>query len=331
MDYEVGISVILSNPFVNAKFDFSNPSIINKFFYKSAVSMVTGLSTPMYPGFVFKHSDGTFRLLLNKLNFTVVSMQSDTLSCWDWLSTTPIMSAQTGSSWCDAGLFIGAQGIYNSGDSKWYVPCLGKKTITGKYRVGMVSFDEDFASITYSANEIIDSTAKVGFSAPALVEIGGVYNLFVVDRDDFSIVQATSATINGTYAGAVAVSTIVRNPAMYFGNSMDMCCYIKEGSSEFLLVGGTSTSETSGSINTRVIGLMQWVATEWVHLEYGPIISMQGRDCYLYPIFNYQGHLGGNITPIKEDNKWHLFYSTTNSTDGYTPSHVVLNSLPILS
>jgi len=333
-NFVVGSVVYLYNIFNNKNYNFglSTPLI--------SASAGTYYSQQAKPGGLFKHSDGTYRMLVNGYNGTtwqVGVFSSPDLQTWTpMFSSAPVFTYGT-ASWNVVEIYSTAL-LKDPINNGYIAYCQGK--VTTSSNVGWVRFDEDFTNIEYAPTDIIDLTGTdSGVSSPDVTYFKGKYRLLVTNRsgvlDSVGWGQREYVSYDPLGPWTLETEDVFDSTTTYSSgpwrnqqynyrsSHVDDSRYFIYNNELYALLGGTSRWNKSGSRGERIYGVSYYDRendtfkenSRWRDIGWGPVA---GSYQFANVIWNVpEGHVGGTTIIYVENNIMYIFYSITQVSNQY--------------
>ena len=333
----VGDKVLLYNPHYSAcGWDFLNSGS-----YLFSYAGSGWRSKYVYPGGVFKHSDGTYRMIINGVNSStnVVSIgaaSSPDLVTWTALNSDAAYFTPSGSAgWRHTSIATGSGLYYLDYEQRYYLVCNGKDS-SGRSTLGWIKFDENFANIEYATDEPITRTAAYDHWYPSVCKYGGRWILtYTLDDSPADIgnwvwKQAYANRPEGPYGtpsdifGASDWSSMQANDGLFCSSHFtDIMPFIWRGRM-YALCFGCSQWNASGNRANALMGLLYWNEREgtprWDIDPRSPIFfnAVYASANLWGSNYTWQNdHLGGRICLYQENQYTYFFFSGASGTDSY--------------
>lgn len=289
-------------------------------------------STYLHCNAVWKHSDGTYRMISNGKGadnvLRIGMLQSADLVTWNWINGENYLFEKFDTPWSSSpGLYLTASPVRYGND---FLALAAGYNANG-WATGWILFDEDFnIKAKASSQLLIPNVATPQANQGSVTYFRGKFHAFVVLRagaveswklyhiiykDLFNYVVESSALI----AEATADKS-------WTGNHIDTAVPIVFNNQLNLLVGGTGLRNDAANLfsNKRSQGLMVYNpdTNTWTKDPRNPVIAapIEGENWWGQDIQYTTGHMGGYFGHIIKDDFLYIFSSFSNGTDTYKPN-----------
>lgn len=294
----------------------------------------------IFPSGVFKHSDGTYRMVVTGVDGSNINSiggaSSSDLINWTILnSDSPYFAPSGASDWRHASLFGGSGLYYLDHEQKYYQICCGKNA-SGRYTLGWIKFDENFENAEYAVDEPVSRTASYDHWFPSVCKYGSRWILtYTVDNspsdvDNWIWKQAYANRPEGPYGdvadvfGSTELTAMDANDGIFCSSHFtDIMPFIWRGRM-YALAFGASHYKYSGNRANALMGLLYWNEREGTpHWEIDPRSPIFFNAIYASNTlwgsnFMWQNdHLGGRICLYQENQFTYFFFSANSGTDTY--------------
>jgi hypothetical protein len=303
------------------------------------------------PGPVFKHSDGTYRMILHGYNGT--TWQSGVMSSTDLITWTPLFSGNPvftagSATWNTDGIVITTITTNPNGDG--YIAYAYGIQNTRSYTnlIGWVKFDENFTNIEYSPTEVLDRTGTdSGFYEPNITFYKGEYRLMVANRtgnldtDGWGIDEYIADSPEGPWiletrdvfdsTSLASTRPWYTNQYNYRSNHTTESCYFTYQDSLYCIIDGTARWNYSGNRGEREFGVTYYDEnsvsfsgnSKWKDIAWGNSI---GSYQFANTIWNRpEGHAGGSPNIYIEGSKLYFYFAVTQTSNSYQTVGTVID------
>jgi len=292
---------------------------------------------------LFKHSDGTYRMLVdgksNTNEFSIGAFSSSDLVTWTPLnSDQPYFSKQTGIAWCYAGLFGGSGCYYLDYENRYILPATGFNS-SGRKTLGWVKFTEDFTELEYAAAESVVRDSGYDHWFPAIVKYGGRWMItYGVDEtpgvgDSVLTWYTRMAFANrpdGVYTdeedffGSTELTAIKSNDGVFCSSHFTDIMPFNWRGRLYALGFGCSKYNDSGNRGKLEIGLFYWnerkAVPGWEIDPRNPVFfnALYASATMWGANFQWQAdHIGARMVFYAENQYLYFFHGGCNGTDTY--------------
>jgi hypothetical protein len=290
----IGDNLALYNPFLNYSFvgDQTQGPII------SLDSAPAWREVYSINGGMFRHSDGRFIWLFAGYDGSGYSIgYIHTTDFVTWTYGNSDMPIVTPGDFADCNSVHQPGSIHEEEGNPGHYWCIVMpRTIsTGKNETRIMYFDEDFSSITFSANPILSSTPYYGNAGGGIVKIGDYYHIGYLYTNqlapDRELRVAKSLNLEGPYTDyqTILAGTSGANDGMPWSNNVDNFGLFYDGQKYYGLFGATAKWSESGNKGNRQYCLLdydedlgQWFINEKSPVIINPLYYQDINSTYLW-------------------------------------------------
>ncbi|MBN1987838.1 MAG: hypothetical protein JW783_00390 [Bacteroidales bacterium] len=300
-------------------------------------SLGTWSSTYLHCNSVWRHSDGTYRMIANGKGadnlLRIGMLQSNNLETWSWINGQNYLYEKFDTPWSTtAGIYLTSSPVKYGND---FIALAAGYNSNG-WATGWILFDEDFNIKAKAATQLlIPGVATPQANQGSLAYYKGKFHAFVVHRDGvvenwklYHIIYKDIFNYVVESSQLIASSTTDKS---WTGNHIDTAVGIVYNNELNLLVGGTGLRNDPANLfsNKRSQGLMVYDPdnNSWAKDYRNPVIAapIEGENWWGEDILYTTGHMGGYFAHMVRNGKLFIFSSFSDGTDTYKPNGFVLD------
>lgn len=280
------------------------------------------------PGGIYKHSDGTYRMVVNGYNNSLIwkvgLFSSPDLKNWTSLSSVAKIQSN-GNDWTMDSIHVFSIIKHPTETTKYFGACYGQST-AGFFRIGWVKFDENMENIEFSSAEIISTEGtETGIYCPSLVYYKNKYRLFVTARLSpyFETREYCADVPEGPYTfekviinGSDPIYTDTKT--LYMGYNTMSFQFVLNGAL-YGIFDGTGYWNASSNRGMRQFGIMKYndISGLWEDVKKGLVIGSYDMAGAFWDVVAF-GHSGGApVLYVNDDGIAYFYAAYTDSTDNY--------------
>ena len=319
---------------LNDYVSFFNPFIRAELISRSPLFSSEGAWSATYTqcDSIWKHSDGSYRLVVNgraaDAKQRVGLLKSNNLLDWEWINGSTFKYEKLNTSWSDtAGMILSHSPIRYGKD--YIAMAMGYTT---GWNSGWIIFDEDF-NIKHAAPEalVIPGVLKPQYNISTLTQFEGKWHAFVVHRSDplqvnWKIYHIVYRDILNYVVESHELLVESADDSSWAGDHVDTACGIVYKGELWCFIGGTGKRGEAFNLlsNKRSMGLMKYdkIFNRWSTDSRSPVLAnpIEGEHWWGMDIKYATGHMGGYFAHIIEDNIFYLFCSFSDGLHTYEPN-----------
>ena len=285
------------------------------------------------PAGMWKHSDGTYRMLVNGYSSYMqagIASSSD-LVTWAYIGTTPIFTsgkAPLDKSWmATGGVFSVSNPVKIPDTDNLYYLLLTVKNVSALWETVILIVDEDMTVIKVAENPIVITghANTHGNQAGGIIYHDGVYKLFIINRaaalQDWTIYEMEMGDpITGVVGTPVEVIKGT-GTNIWYGSHTDATGLLVYKGKLYVFVGGTGSASFPNEIysGNRQYGVFTKVSGVWTNYKSNPVFCnpVEGETIWGSELLWATDHIGGYFANIIEDGFLYLYVSMNNGSNTY--------------
>ncbi|MBN1989363.1 MAG: hypothetical protein JW783_08210 [Bacteroidales bacterium] len=313
---------------------FFNPFLRASLISRTPLFGSTGTwsSTYLHCNSVWKHSDGSYRMIANGKGsdniLRIGMLQSQDLVTWTWINGENFLYEKFDTPWSSiAGLYLSSSPVKYGTD--FIVAAIGKNA--NGWATGWIIFDENFNIKSKAPSQLlIPNIAVPHENQGSITFFNGKFHAFVVHRigavEGWKLYHIIySDIINYVVESSQLIAEATADKS-WTGNHIDTAVPIVYNNQLNLLVGGTGLRNDDANLfsNKRSQGLMVYSSetNTWTKDSRNPVIAapIEGENWWGQDIQYTTGHMGGYFGHIIKDDFLYIFSSFSDGTDTYKPN-----------
>lgn len=294
------------------------------------------------PGGVWKHSDGSYKMLIDGINvdLRVGLATSPDLISWTPEGASPLFISGTApfnKSWMDTGGMFSTGNpvkIQDSDGLYYYLPLTIINT-SGDWEAFICVVDEDMNVIRIADQPIVipGHPNTDGNTSSNLVYHDGFYKFTVINRaaslQNWTIYELVMGDLMTGEVLETNEIMVADGSAAWYGNHVDGASLMVYKSKLYCFIAGTGTAAASDEVysGNRTYGIFTKESGSWVGYKGNPIISapIEGETIWGAELLWATDHIGGYFGSFIEDNELYIFVSMNNGTATYKVAGVKFN------
>lgn len=325
----VGDKVTFFNPFRKGRMVNTDPLL--------TPSQLAWCSSDPNPGGILKHSDGSYKMLVNGItgSYRIGLATSDDLATWTPEGSSAIFLpgvAPFDDTWMSSGgLFCTSNPLEIVGSPGQYYLPLTIKNSGGLWEAFFCIIDEDMnvLSVMDDPISITGYSNTHGNTNGGIAYHDGSYKMTICHRttalQDWTVFELVLGDVMNGEVLEVNQITVADGSSTWIGNHVDQANLIVYNDELYTIIGGTGTGgESTNEVysGNRCYGIFSKIDGNWVNSKKNPVISapIEGETIWGNDLLWATDHAGGYGGWIIENNIFYFFISMNNGTGTYRPA-----------